>query len=82
MNEPFSSFYTLRDDPCFCRDTPELFDRIGVHHMSKHFIDNSTTSIKTALLHNGDKLLTIPLAHPVKLKEDYYSIKFILQPLQ
>ena len=58
-HESFSSFYTLRDGPCFCHDIPALFDTIGgLQYVSKEwriFIDSSTTSLKV---------------HSIKLKED------------
>ncbi|XP_076038052.1 uncharacterized protein LOC143023412 [Oratosquilla oratoria] len=84
-HEPFSGFYTLRDGLCFCHDVPGLFDNIGVPFVPKewrNFIYNATASLKAVLLHNGSKFPTLPLAHSVCLKEDYYSMKVLLETLQ
>ncbi|XP_076066165.1 hemicentin-2-like [Oratosquilla oratoria] len=62
-----------------------LFDAIGVPFVPKEwrfFIDGSTTSLKAVLLHNGNKFLTLSLAHSVCLKEDYYSVRVLLEAMQ
>ena len=84
-HEPFSDFYTLRDGLCFCHDVPGLFHAIGVPFVPKEwrlFIDSSSTSLKAVLLHNGNKFPTLPLAHSVTLKEDYYSVEVLLEALK
>ena len=84
-HELFSHFYTLKDELCFCQDIPGLFDIIGIPFVIDQwrlFIDSSTRSLKAMLLHYGNKLPTLPLAHSVSLKEDYYSAKVLLNSLK
>jgi hypothetical protein len=46
------------------------------------FIDSSSRSLKAVLLHNGNKYPSLPVAHSVHLKEDYNSVKTMLNALQ
>ena len=43
-------------------------------HDWRLFIDSSKRSLKCVLLHNGNKLDSIPIAHSTKMKEDYNNI--------
>ena len=45
-------------------------------------IDSSSESLKGVLLHNGNLYLSLPLAHSVRLKEEYSSVKFLLDVLK
>ena len=42
------------------------------------FIDSSKVSLKVALLHNGNKFPSVPLAHAANLKESFESMKLLL----
>lgn len=46
------------------------------------FIDSSTKSLKAVLLHNGNKVPSLPLFHSVHLKENYESVKILLEALK
>lgn len=46
------------------------------------FVDNSSRSLKAVLLHNGNKFLFIPVAHPVELIENYENMKLVLETLK
>jgi hypothetical protein len=43
------------------------------------FTDSSKLSWKAVLLHNGNKLPSIPLTHAVHMKETYASIQGLLE---
>jgi hypothetical protein len=45
------------------------------------FINSFTLSLEAALLHNGNKLLSIPLAHSVHMKATYASIQGLLEKI-
>ncbi|KAI6648986.1 hypothetical protein LOD99_6869 [Oopsacas minuta] len=45
------------------------------------FIDSSKRSLKGVLLHNGNKLACIPVAHSFQLKETYDTMKVFLDAL-
>lgn len=65
--------------------TCRLFDAIGMPFVPKElrlFIDSFTTYLKAVLLHKGNKLSTLSLAHSVSLKEDNYSVKLLLAALK
>lgn len=45
------------------------------------FMDSSTLSFKAVLLHNGNQQPSLPVAHSVKHKETYESVKLILDKI-
>ncbi|CAG9576915.1 unnamed protein product [Danaus chrysippus] len=84
-HEIFSGFFTKKDGLCYCNDVKGLFDAIGIPCVSSEwrlFIDSSTKSLKAVLLHNGNKFPSLPLAHSAMLKENYESVKMVLQTLK
>lgn len=84
-HEMFAGFFTKEDGLCYCNDVKGLFDAIGIPCISSEwrlFIDSSTRSLKAVLLHNGNKFPSLPLAHSVMLKENYESVKMVLQVLK
>ena len=81
----FSSFFTHQDELCFCNNVAGLFEAIGIACNPDEwrlFIDSSSRSLKAVLLHNGNKYPSLPLAHPVHLKEEYNSVKNLLDALK
>jgi len=46
------------------------------------FIDSSKTSLKTVLLHNGNKFPSVPIAYGTNLKETYENLKILLEKIQ
>jgi len=42
------------------------------------FIDSSKVSLKVVLFHNGNRFLSVPLAHATNMKEIYESMKILL----
>ena len=45
------------------------------------FLDSSVRSMKAVLLHIGNKVASVPVAHSVKLKECYLDMKHLLEVL-
>jgi hypothetical protein len=84
-HQDFSSFYTRLDGLCFCQNVTGLFEAIGIACNPNEwclFINSSSRSHKAVLLHNGNKYPSIPLVHLVHFKEDYNSIKSLLDALK
>jgi hypothetical protein len=84
-HQAFSSFFTCQDGLCFCHNVTGLFEAIGIAcnpNEWRLFIDSSSRSLKAVLLHDGNKCPSLPLAHSVHLKEDYNSIKSLLDDLK
>jgi len=46
------------------------------------FIDSSKASLKVVLLHNGNRFLSVPLAHAADMKESYESIKLLSEKIK
>lgn len=84
-HQTFSCFFTLRQGLCFCHDVSGLFQAIEIPcnpHEWRLFIDSSTTSLKAVLLHNGNLLPSLPLAHSAHMKEEYPNVKNLLAALK
>jgi hypothetical protein len=45
------------------------------------FITFSKVSLKAMFLHNGNKYLSVPLAHAVNMKESYENMKLLLEKI-
>ena len=79
------NFFTNKDGFCFCNNVTALFAEIGIKcnpHEWYLFINGSSKSLKAVLLHNGNKLPSIPLANLAHLKEDYCSINLLIKALK
>ena len=80
-DKDLSLAFTIETPPCYCHDMEELFQTLGVVHIVKEwrgFIDSSKRSLKAVLLHIGNKIPSIPIAHFALLKESYDSIEILL----
>ena len=65
----------------FCNDVCSVMEVLG-HEFNpdqwRLFVDSSKVSLKVVLLHNGNRFPSVPLAHPVNMKESYESMKLLL----
>lgn len=83
----FASFFVTNPQPrlCYCNDVEGLFNEMNIPYSSNDwrlFIDGSTKSLKAVLLHNAGFYPSIPLAHACHLKEEYSTIKRLLELLE
>ena len=66
----------------FCHDIPGLLKKLGVSEYKpdewRLLIDSSKYSLNVVLLHNGNPLGSVPIAHSTILKETYDAVKFVL----
>ena len=78
----FVPFFSEVDGLVFCHNIPGLLAKLGVNDYNPEewrlFIDSSKYSLKVVLLHNGNVLGSIPVAHSTKLKETYDAVKLVL----
>ena len=78
-------FFSKEDSLVFCNDVSGLLQIMGVAQYSSDdwslFIDSSKASLKVVLLHNGNKYAPLPICHSTKMKEEYDSIKLVLNKL-
>lgn len=80
-HELLSVYFEKGDILCYCKDIDGLLNALNIVHKVDEFrlfIDASTESLKAVLLHNGNKLPSIPIAHCVGVKESRTSIESIL----
>jgi len=65
----------------FCIDVRSVMEVLGREYNPDQwrlFIGSSKVSLKVVLLHNGNRLPSVPLAHAANMKESYESMKLLL----
>jgi len=75
-------FFTMKGTLVACKDADGLFKALNTSYCSDEwrlFIDSSKVSLKAVLLHNGNVLPSIPVAHAFGIKESDDSMKQLLQ---
>lgn len=80
----FVQFFTLNDDLVFSHNIPGLVAQMGRAYVPKDwrlFIDSSKRSLKAVLLHNGNELASLPVAHSVRMKETYADMQMLMAAL-
>lgn len=69
-----------------CSDVPGLVTAMGLEKYDPNewrlFIDSSKRSLKCVLLHNGNKLGSLPIAHSTKAKEEYSTIASVIDKIK
>lgn len=83
-NEMLSSHFSKENVLCYCKDINALMNDLGFTYNPNEwrlFIDSSKFSLKAVLLHKGNEIPSIPLAHSVVLKESYESMDIILRSI-
>ena len=76
----------MNGDLCYCQDVTSLMDLLCKdHNYNKDdwrlFIDSGKNNLKAVLLHNGNKLPSVPIAHAYGMEESYESLKSLLTAL-
>lgn len=84
----FRKFFTKDDENSvmYCSDVKGLIDELKPNIYKddewRLFIDSSTRSLKAVLLHIGNILAPIPIAHSTKLKETYENLEIVLDKIK
>lgn len=78
-------YFTETNDIVYCNNISGLLNLMGLPVYEpkcwRLFIDSSRKSLKCVLVHNGNKLASIPIGHSTKLKEEYQNIKLVLEKI-
>ena len=80
-SQEFEKFFKTVGFFTYCKDIDGLMDAMQMRHSPEQwrlFIDASKTSLKAVLLHNGNKLPSIPVAYAPSTKETYTTMNNIL----
>ena len=78
------AFFSMTNSMCICKDIVGLFKELGVSYDPiewRLFVDASKYSLKAVLLHNGNKLPSLPVAYAVGMKETYNTIETMLKEI-
>ena len=81
----FRKFFDVKDSFVFCGNAKGLLPELRIRHYDacewRLLLDSSKQSLKCVLLHNGNTLGSIPIAHSVHAKEGYGKIRTVLSLL-
>ncbi|KAJ4437685.1 hypothetical protein ANN_17830 [Periplaneta americana] len=81
----FKDCFSEENGIVFCNDICSVMETLGLQHRPDEwrlFIDSSKVSLKAVLLHIGNELASIPVAHAADMKETYQNMKVILEKIQ
>ena len=81
----FEQFFKKDGNLLYCVDIPNLITKIGAEYKANEwrlFIDSNKRSLKGVLLHNGNVLASVPVAHSVHLKETYHNMYMLLEKVK
>ena len=79
--EEFKDFFSQEGGVVFCNDACSVMEVFGHEYNPgqwRFFTDSSKVSLKVALLHNGNRFPTVPLAHAANMKANYENMKLLL----
>ncbi|GAB0086386.1 uncharacterized protein DMENIID0001_004390 [Sergentomyia squamirostris] len=80
-NQSFRKFFEMKDSTCVYIDISGLIEAMNLSYDPnawRLFLDGSRRSFKGVLLHNGNKLPSIPIIYSITLKEDFESLKQVM----
>ena len=80
-HEAFAIYFKKVDDLSYCTDITGLMEHMNGSydpHNWRLFIDSGKGMLKAVLVHNGNIKPSVPLAHTAKMKEEYESMKLLL----
>ena len=69
----------------YCTDIKGLIEAMGCEYLKNQwrlFIDSSKRSLKCVLLHNGNQFPCVPVGHSFHMKEQYDTMKFVIEKLK
>ena len=84
-NFDLTTFFSIDGPLCYCHDINGLFTAMSQTYVKSEwrlFIDSSQRSLKAVLLHNGNIMPSIPVAHSVHLKETYDNMEILLKAIK
>jgi len=76
-HEEFKDFFSQKYGVQFWIDVCSVMEVLGHEYVPDQwrlFTDSSNVSLKVVLLHNGNRFLSVPLAHAANMKESYERI--------
>lgn len=83
--QEFVRFFSSQGSLVYCDNVEGLVSHMGKEYNAadwRLFIDSSKRSLKAVLLHNGNDLASLPVAHSVKLRETYDDMKCLLSTIK
>ena len=78
--EEFKDFFSQEVGVVFCNDVCSVTEVLGhefIPDQWRLFTDSSKVSLKVVLLHNRNKVPSVPLVHAANTKESYESMKLM-----
>lgn len=83
-HDEFKLFFSHEGNLIFCNDILSVMATLNFEYNTddwRLFIDSSKVSLKAVLLHNGNEVPSIPLAHGTNMKESYENMQLLLEKI-
>ncbi|KAJ4451487.1 hypothetical protein ANN_02950 [Periplaneta americana] len=80
-----TSFFEKKNNPVVCCDINGLMKCLNLNHDPtdwRLFMDSSKLSLKAVLLHNGNRLPSIPVGHAVHMKDTYANMTALFDSIK
>lgn len=86
-HKELSSFFKMEHKLCYCFDVDTLMEQLCESHTYdksewRLFIDSGKNTLKAVLLHKGNKLPSVPIAHGHEMSETYETMKTLLSAVK
>lgn len=84
-NNSIKKYYTTEDSLSFATNIEGLMEELSIPYQRddwRLFVDSSKSALKAVLLHNGNIYSSVPVAYSVTLKENYNTLKYLLEKLE
>ena len=79
---PFFHYNEGLGVPCrYCTASAQAWSALYEPKYWRLFIDSSKRALKCVLLHNGNQLASVPIAHSTTLKENYETVEYVLEKI-
>jgi hypothetical protein len=78
----YAKYFATKDQLVYCCNIEGLVTEMGASYDTSDWrllIDGSKRSLKAVLLHNGNVLSSIPIAHSVEMTETHDNMKILLE---
>ena len=82
-HKELSGYFTMDGNLCYCQDVASLMEHLCksctyVKEEWRLFIDSGKKTLKAVLLHNGNDLPSVPIAHASGMEESYENMCSLL----
>ncbi|UYV69091.1 hypothetical protein LAZ67_6002396 [Cordylochernes scorpioides] len=83
--DEFQEFLSQKNNLVYCNDVVSVMEAFGHDNDTEEWrllVDSSKIILKAVLLHNGNKFISVPIAHASNMEETYENMKLLLKKIE